>query len=187
MAHLGTRFCNLLIAVDTECSSCMILSTKLCLDMVLKELASSFDSLLVIMIQAYCLITGSEETFISHNYEYPENGQKSVCWVISDINLTFHRDGCLDLKLMAIQTSFQLSPLSHHMTFDATPALSVGSDSNGSGVVALLWLRSFDQHLRESIDYAIRLNSLGSGENGLWLHVSKPPENAYVKQILRGK
>jgi len=37
--------------------------------------------------------------------------------------------------------------------------------------------------LRENIDYAICLNSLGSGEKGLWLHVSKPPENAYVKQI----
>ncbi|KAL8214177.1 hypothetical protein R6Q57_003626 [Mikania cordata] len=109
-------------------------------------------------------------------------------------------------------------------TFGAAPALSVGSDSNGSGVVALLeiarlfsilysnpntrgrynilfgltsggpynyngtqkWLRSFDQRLRESIDYAICLNSLGSGEDGLWLHVSKPPENAYIKQIFEG-
>lgn len=25
--------------------------------------------------------------------------------------------------------------------------------------------------------------SLGSGENGLWVHLSKPPENVYVKQI----
>ncbi|XVF73705.1 hypothetical protein PTKIN_Ptkin13bG0004200 [Pterospermum kingtungense] len=78
-------------------------------------------------------------------------------------------------------------------TFGAAPALSVGSDSNGSGIVVLLeiarlfsllysnpktrgrynllfgltsdgpynyngtqkWLRSFDQRLRESIDYAI--------------------------------
>ncbi|XP_024982768.1 nicalin-1 [Cynara cardunculus var. scolymus] len=109
-------------------------------------------------------------------------------------------------------------------TFGAAPALSVGSDSNGSGVVALLeiarlfsilysnpntrgrynilfgltsggpynyngtqkWLRSFDQRLRESIDYAICLNSLGSGEKRLWVHVSKPPENAYVKQIYEG-
>ncbi|GJW54315.1 putative nicalin [Tanacetum coccineum] len=116
------------------------------------------------------------------------------------------------------ETSFQLSPLWHHMIH---LALSVGSDSNGSGVVALLeiarlfsilysnpntrgrynilfgltsggpynynrtqkWLRSFDQRLRESIDYASCLNSLGSGENGLWLHVSKPLENAYVKKI----
>ncbi|GKF91262.1 hypothetical protein Tco_0274963, partial [Tanacetum coccineum] len=46
-----------------------------------------------------------------------------------------------------------------------------------------VWLRSFDQRLRGSIGYAICLNSLRSGENGLWLHVSKPPENAYVKQI----
>ncbi|ONK57477.1 uncharacterized protein A4U43_C09F910 [Asparagus officinalis] len=106
-------------------------------------------------------------------------------------------------------------------TFGAAPALSVGSDSNGSGVVALLeiarlfsglysnpktqgkynllfgltsggpynyngtlkWLRSFDQRLRESIDYAICLNSIGSWNNELWMHVSKPPENAYIKQV----
>ncbi|XP_061343845.1 uncharacterized protein LOC133289851 [Gastrolobium bilobum] len=107
-------------------------------------------------------------------------------------------------------------------TFGAAPALSVGSDSNGSGIVALLevarlfsllysnpktrgqynllfgltsggpynyngtrkWLRSFDQRLRESIDYAICLDSIGSWENELWIHVSKPPENAYIKQIM---
>ncbi|PKU86153.1 nicalin [Dendrobium catenatum] len=109
-------------------------------------------------------------------------------------------------------------------TFGAAPALSVGSDSNGSGVVALLeiarlfsrlysnpktrgkynllfgltsggpynyngtlkWLRSFDQRLRESIDYAICLNSIGSWNNELWVHVSKPPENAYIKQVFDG-
>ncbi|KAI3461272.1 hypothetical protein Pfo_017935 [Paulownia fortunei] len=109
-------------------------------------------------------------------------------------------------------------------TFGAAPALSVGSDSNGSGVVALLeiarlfsklysnpktrgrynllfvltsggpynyngthkWLRSLDQRLRETIDYAICLNSIGSSSNELWLHVSKPPENAYIKQIFEG-
>ncbi|PKA47532.1 hypothetical protein AXF42_Ash014728 [Apostasia shenzhenica] len=109
-------------------------------------------------------------------------------------------------------------------TFGAAPALSVGSDSNGSGVVALLeiarlfsrlyanpktrgrynllfgltsggpynyngtlkWLRSFDQRLRESIDYAICLNSIGSWNNELWVHVSKPPENAYIKQVYEG-
>lgn len=109
-------------------------------------------------------------------------------------------------------------------TFGAAPALSVGSDSNGSGVVALLelarlfsllysnpktrgrynllfgltsggpynyngthkWLRSFDQRLRENIDYAICLNSIGSWDNELWIHVSKPPENAYIKQIFEG-
>lgn len=109
-------------------------------------------------------------------------------------------------------------------TFGAAPALSEGSDSNGSGVVALLelarlfsrlyantktqgkfnllfgltsggpynyngtakWLRSFDQRLRESIDYAICLNSIGSRSNELWLHVSKPPESAYIKQIFDG-
>ncbi|XP_044481180.1 nicalin-like isoform X2 [Mangifera indica] len=106
-------------------------------------------------------------------------------------------------------------------TFGAAPALSVGSDSNGSGVVALLeiarlfsllysnpktrgrynilfgltsggpynyngthkWLTSFDQRLRESIDYAVCLNSIGSWHNELYIHVSKPPENAYIKQI----
>ncbi|CAA0841318.1 Unknown protein [Striga hermonthica] len=109
-------------------------------------------------------------------------------------------------------------------TFGAEPALSVGSDSSGSGVVALLeiarlfsilysnpktrgrynllfaltsggpynyngthkWLRSMDQRLRETIDYAICLNSIGSSSNELWLHVSKPPENAYIKQIFEG-
>ncbi|KAM1310145.1 hypothetical protein ACFX15_006548 [Malus domestica] len=109
-------------------------------------------------------------------------------------------------------------------TFGAAPALSVGSDSNGSGVVALLeiarlfsalysnpktrgrynllfgltsggpynyngthkWLRSFDQRQRESIDYAICLNSIGSWDKDLWIHVSKPPENAYIKQIYEG-
>lgn len=47
----------------------------------------------------------------------------------------------------------------------------------------LQWLRSFDQRLRESIDYAICLNSIGSWDHELWIHVSKPPENAYIKQI----
>lgn len=109
-------------------------------------------------------------------------------------------------------------------TFGAAPALSVGSDSNGSGVAVLLelarlfsrlyanpktrgrynlmfgltsggpynydgtfkWLRSSDQRVRESIDYAICLNSVGSWKNELWLHVSKPPENVYIKQIFDG-
>ncbi|CAL5004640.1 unnamed protein product [Urochloa decumbens] len=111
--------------------------------------------------------------------------------------------------------------VANYDTFGAAPALSVGSDSNGSGVVALLeiarlfsrlysnprtrgkynllfgltsggpynyngtskWLRSFDQRVRESIDYAICLNSVGSWSNDLWMHVSKPPENPYIKQI----
>jgi hypothetical protein len=111
--------------------------------------------------------------------------------------------------------------VSNYDTFGAAPALSVGSDSNGSGAVALLeiarlfsrlysnpktrgkynllfgltsggpynyngtnkWLRSFDQRVRESIDYAICLNSVGSWDNELWMHVSKPPENPYIKQI----
>ncbi|KAK6163560.1 hypothetical protein DH2020_000424 [Rehmannia glutinosa] len=109
-------------------------------------------------------------------------------------------------------------------TFGAAPALSVGSDSNGSGVVALLelarlfsilysspktrgrynllfvltsggpynyngthkWLRSLDQRLRETIDYSICLNSIGSVSNELWIHVSKPPDNIYIKQIFEG-
>ncbi|KAL8263225.1 hypothetical protein R6Q59_024574 [Mikania micrantha] len=113
--------------------------------------------------------------------------------------------------------------LASYDTFGAAPAISVGSDSNGSGVVALLeiarlfsilysnpntrgsynilfgltsggpynyygtekWLRSFNQSLRESIDYAICLNSLSSAKNELWLHVSKPPGNAYVKTIFK--
>ncbi|KAG2328026.1 hypothetical protein Bca4012_037067 [Brassica carinata] len=109
-------------------------------------------------------------------------------------------------------------------TFGAAPALSVGSDSNGSGVVALLevarlfstlysnpktrgrynllfvltsggpynyegtqkWLKSLDQRMRESIDYAICLNSIGSWDNELLVHVSKPPDNAFIKQIFEG-
>ncbi|KAL3828592.1 hypothetical protein ACJIZ3_017394 [Penstemon smallii] len=109
-------------------------------------------------------------------------------------------------------------------TFGAAPALSMGSDSNGSGVVALLeiarlfsvlysnpktrgrynllfaltsggpynyngthkWLRSLDQRLRETIDYAICLNSIASSSDELWIHVSKPPDNAYIKQIFEG-
>ncbi|AQK58015.1 hypothetical protein ZEAMMB73_Zm00001d052758 [Zea mays] len=111
--------------------------------------------------------------------------------------------------------------VANYDTFGAAPALSLGSDSNGSGVVALLeiarlfsrlysnpktrgkynilfgltsggpynyngtskWLRGFDQRVRESIDYAICLNSVGSWSNDLWMHVSKPPENPYIKQI----
>lgn len=107
-------------------------------------------------------------------------------------------------------------------TFGAAPALSVGNDSNRSGIAALLeiarlfsllysnpktrgrynllfgltsggpynyngtdkWLRSFDQRVRESIDYAICLNNIGLLDNKLWIHVSKPPENALIKQIL---
>jgi hypothetical protein len=36
---------------------------------------------------------------------------------------------------------------------------------------------------RESIDYAICLNSVGSWDSELLIHVSKPPDNAYIKQI----
>ncbi|KAJ7948025.1 Nicalin [Quillaja saponaria] len=125
-------------------------------------------------------------------------------------------DDASQLPTIAIVASYD--------TFGAAPALSVGSDSNGSGVAALLeiarlfsllysnpktrgrynllfgltsggpynyngthkWLRSFDQRLRESIDYAICLNSIASWEDELWIHVSKPPENAYIKQIFEG-
>ncbi|KAF0925305.1 hypothetical protein E2562_016004 [Oryza meyeriana var. granulata] len=113
--------------------------------------------------------------------------------------------------------------VANYDTFGAAPALSVGSDSNGSGAVALLeiarlfsrlysnpktrgkynilfgltsggpynyngtnkWLRSLDQRVRESIDYAICLNSVGSWNHELWMHVSKPPENPYIKQIFK--
>ncbi|VVB04885.1 unnamed protein product [Arabis nemorensis] len=109
-------------------------------------------------------------------------------------------------------------------TFGAAPALSVGSDSNGSGVVALLevarlfsilysnpktrgrynllfaltsggpynyegtqkWLKSLDQRMRENIDYAICLNSVGSWDKELLIHVSKPPDNVNIKQIFQG-
>nr|GFC18847.1 hypothetical protein [Tanacetum cinerariifolium] len=50
-------------------------------------------------------------------------------------------------------------------------------NTRGSGLEVL------DQRLLESIDYAICQNSLRSRENGLWLHVFKSPENAYVKKI----
>ncbi|XP_076960797.1 uncharacterized protein LOC143637236 [Bidens hawaiensis] len=114
--------------------------------------------------------------------------------------------------------------VSSYDTFGAAPALSAGSDSNGSGVAALLeiarlfsilyddpetrgrynilfgltsggpynyigtqkWLRRFNESLLESIEYAICLNSFSSGENGLWLHVSKHPENAHLKKIFKG-
>ncbi|XP_059278185.1 uncharacterized protein LOC132032573 [Lycium ferocissimum] len=49
-----------------------------------------------------------------------------------------------------------------------------------------VWLRSFDQRLRESIDYAICLNSVGSLGNQLHLHVSKPSENAYIQKLFQG-
>ncbi|KAF5181474.1 Nicalin [Thalictrum thalictroides] len=109
-------------------------------------------------------------------------------------------------------------------TFGAAPALSVGSDSNGGGVVALLeiarlfsrlysnpktrgrynllfgltsggpynyngtlkWLRSLDHRVRESIDYAVCLNSIAPSENELWMHVSKPPENVHIKHLFEG-
>ncbi|KAJ3681543.1 hypothetical protein LUZ60_016032 [Juncus effusus] len=127
------------------------------------------------------------------------------------------KDGDSDqLPTIAIVASYD--------TFGSAPELSVGSDSNGSGVAALLeiarlfsrlyenpktrgrynllfgltaggpynyngtqkWLRSFDQRVRESIDYAICLNSVGSWGDDLWMHVSKPPENVYIKQVYEG-
>jgi hypothetical protein len=41
-------------------------------------------------------------------------------------------------------------------------------------VRVLQWLRNFDQRLRESMEYAL---------DRMWMHVSKPPENAFIKQI----
>ncbi|XP_042378944.1 nicalin-like [Zingiber officinale] len=122
-------------------------------------------------------------------------------------------DGTSQLPTIAVVASYD--------TFGAAPELSVGSDSNGSGVVVLLeiarlfsrlysnpntrgrynllfgltsggpynydgtmkWLRNFDQRIRESIEFAICLNSVGSWDNELWLHVSKPPENVYIRQV----
>ncbi|CAA7405342.1 unnamed protein product [Spirodela intermedia] len=59
--------------------------------------------------------------------------------------------------------------------------LTSGGPYNYNGT--LKWLRSLDQRVRESIDYAICLNSIGSWNNELWMHISKPPENAVIKQI----
>jgi len=60
----------------------------------------------------------------------------------------------------------------------------LGAISNGLGMRVMQWLRNFDQRLRESMEYALCLNSLGSSSDRMWLHVSKPPENAFIKQIL---
>ncbi|MCO5596010.1 hypothetical protein L7F22_050063 [Adiantum nelumboides] len=62
--------------------------------------------------------------------------------------------------------------------------LTSGGPFNYNGTAK--WLKSFDQRLRESIDYAICLNGVGSKSNSLWLHVSKPPDSAYIKQIHDG-
>jgi hypothetical protein len=55
--------------------------------------------------------------------------------------------------------------------------------SHDLSVSVMQWLRNFDQRLRESMEYALCLNSLGSSSDRMWLHVSKPPENAFIKQI----
>lgn len=47
----------------------------------------------------------------------------------------------------------------------------------------LQWLRTFDQRVTESMEYALCLNTLGSSSDKLWLHVSKPPENVLIKEI----
>ncbi|MCO5576860.1 hypothetical protein L7F22_030680 [Adiantum nelumboides] len=62
--------------------------------------------------------------------------------------------------------------------------LTSGGPFNYNGTAK--WLKSFDQRLWESIDYAICLNGVGSKSNSLWLHVSKPPDSAYIKQIHDG-
>ncbi|XP_024390763.1 uncharacterized protein [Physcomitrium patens] len=59
--------------------------------------------------------------------------------------------------------------------------LTSGSPYNYNGTSN--WLRNFDQRLRESMEYALCLNSLGSSSDRMLLHVSKPPENAFIQQI----
>ena len=55
--------------------------------------------------------------------------------------------------------------------------------SHSAFVSVLQWLRNFDPRLKESMEYALCLNSLGSSSNRMWVHVSKPPENAFIRQI----
>nr|GFB89289.1 hypothetical protein [Tanacetum cinerariifolium] len=89
-------------------------------------------------------------------------------------------DGCPDLKLIEIQTSFQLSPLVHLRGGVALLEIArlfsiLYSNPNTRGRYNnILWV---------DIWRALQLQWNTEGENGLWLHVSKPPENAYVKQI----
>ncbi|KAK8566382.1 hypothetical protein V6N13_002094 [Hibiscus sabdariffa] len=70
--------------------------------------------------------------------------------------------------------------------YDLLFGLTSGGDGPYNYNGTQKWLRSFDQRLCESIDYAICLNSIGSWDNELWIHVSKPPENTYIKQIFEG-
>jgi hypothetical protein len=59
--------------------------------------------------------------------------------------------------------------------------LTAGGPYNYNGTNK--WLRNFDQRIRESMEYALCLNTIGSSSNQLWLHVSKPPDNVFIKQI----
>ncbi|KAH9779232.1 Receptor-like protein 1 [Citrus sinensis] len=154
-----------------------------------------------------------------------DGGQNYQIWGSASTHHNWQKGGLQGLKADGDANQLPtIAIVASYDTFGAAPALSVGSDSNGSGVVALLevarlfslpysnpktrgrynilfgltsggpnncngthkWLRSFDQRLRESIDYAICLNSVGSWNNELWIHVSKPPENAYIKLIFEG-
>ncbi|KAH1220730.1 Nicalin [Glycine max] len=158
-------------------------------------------------------VTGQPATATTGGYKFVVSAPEPKKVVSPPITNIQTDDDAHQLPTIAIVASYD--------TFGAAPALSVGSDSNGSGIVALLevarlfsllysnpktrgqynllfgltsggpynyngthkWLRSFDQRLRESIDYAICLDSIGSWENELWIHVSKPPENAFIKKI----
>ncbi|GKD77705.1 nicalin-1 isoform X2 [Tanacetum coccineum] len=88
------------------------------------------------------------------------------------INVSQHLDGWLPGS-KADGDSNQLPTIA----IVAAPALSVGSDSNVS------W------HFLKSLDYFLFYTptlTQEEGQTGLWLHVSKPLENAYAKQIFEG-
>ncbi|KAG0631561.1 hypothetical protein M758_1G262500 [Ceratodon purpureus] len=65
--------------------------------------------------------------------------------------------------------------------FNLLFGLTSGGPYNYNGTYN--WLRNFDQRLKESMEYALCLNSLGSSSDRMWMHVSKPPENAFIRKI----